>query len=78
MSPSATRSGKIVELYGWTSMPHDQSVLLKNISPWDPVTYNIADIQMPTSEIARKVLEYAKEHLPVKVFNHSMRVFYYG
>lgn len=67
-----------VEKYGWTSVPHDQSVLLRDVSPWNPADYTIADIHVPNSEIVTKVTEYAKEQLPEQVFNHSMRVYYYG
>jgi hypothetical protein len=78
MSKRADHSNAMVEKYGWTSVPHDQSVLLKDVSPWDPANYSVSEIQVPDSEIAKKVTEYAKERLPEQVFNHSMRVFYYG
>ncbi|KAF9733690.1 hypothetical protein PMIN06_006532 [Paraphaeosphaeria minitans] len=72
------RSNKTLESYGWVSVPHDQSVLLKDISPWNPATYEVADIQLPDTELAKKVKDYAKERLPEGVYNHSMRVYYYG
>lgn len=78
MSQPVDHSHKTLESYGWTSVPHDQSVLLKDISPWDPATYDVADIWIPNTEIAKKVEGYAKRRLPEKVYNHSMRVYLYG
>jgi cyanamide hydratase len=78
MSRPADHSKKTLESYGWTSVPHDQSVLLKDISPWDPADYDVADIRIPDTELARKVNEYVKERLPEEVYNHSMRVYFYG
>ncbi|KAF1974620.1 urea hydro-lyase/cyanamide hydratase [Bimuria novae-zelandiae CBS 107.79] len=78
MSNAADNSNNTLEKYGWTSVPHDQSVLLKDVSPWDPANYTVSQIQLPESDIAKKVAEYAKERLPEQVFNHSMRVYYYG
>ena len=71
-------SESTLEKYGWNAVPHDQSVLLKDVSPWDPANYSVSEIQVPDSELARKVVEYAKEQLPEQVFNHSMRVYLYG
>lgn len=36
------------------------------------------EIQIPSSELVTKTTQYAKEHLPDQVFNHSMRAYYYG
>lgn len=72
------RSKDGLQNYGWTAVPHDQSTLLRHASPWDPSNFNITEIQVPDSEIAKKVEEYAKTNLPESVFNHSMRVYYYG
>jgi cyanamide hydratase len=78
MSRPADHSKKTLESYGWTSVPHDQSVLLKDVSPWDPADYDVTDIEIPDTELARKVNEYAKERLPEEVYKHSMRVYFYG
>jgi cyanamide hydratase len=78
MSRPADHSKKTLEFYGWTSVPHDQSVLLKDVSPWDLADYDVADIRIPDTELARKVNEYVKERLPEEVYNHSMRVYFYG
>lgn len=78
MSQSASHSAKTLESYGWTAVPHDQSVLLKDISPWDPANYDITEIPIPNTELAKKVGKYVKERLPEEVYNHSMRVYLYG
>jgi cyanamide hydratase len=74
----ADSSPETIEKFGWTVVPHAQSTLLKNVSPWDPANYSVADIKVPDSELAKKTMQYAKEHLPEIVFNHSMRAYYYG
>ena len=71
-------SPETIKKFGWTAVPHSQTVLLKDISPWDPAEYTVADIKIPDSEIAKKVLQYAKDRLPEQTFNHSIRVYYYG
>ncbi len=39
----------------------------------------VNDIKFPSDDsIVAKVHQYAKEKLPGKTFNHSMRVFYFG
>jgi cyanamide hydratase len=78
MTGPADRSKKTIESYGWTSVPHDQSVLLQDVSPWSPATYDVTDIRIPDTELAQKVTKYAKERLPEQVYNHSMRVYFYG
>jgi cyanamide hydratase len=74
----ADRSPASIEKFGWTSVPHAQSTLLKDVSPWDPANYTAAEIKIPDSELAKKTMQYAKDHLPEIVFNHSMRAYYYG
>ena len=78
MSHAVGHTQADIEKYGWTSVPHDQTVLLRDVSPWDPANYTIPELQFPDSGIAKSVTAYAKEQLPEQVFNHSMRVYYYG
>ena len=75
-TPSTTTEVRLQ--YGWTAVPHDQSKLLESISPWDPANYTVSKILIPNSILANKTLLYAKSTLPEHVFNHSMRVYYYG
>ena len=74
----ADHSPETIKQFGLTAVPHAQSTLLKDVSPWDPADYTIAEIKIPESEVAKKAVQYAKEHLPEQTFNHSMRVYYYG
>lgn len=78
MSRPADHSTKTLESYGWTAVPHDTSILLKDVSPWDSATYDITDISIPHTEHAKKIDQYAKERLPEEVYKHSMRVYFYG
>lgn len=72
MSVSAEKQAE----YGWPAVPRDFEVLLKNAVP--ARTVDVKDIQEPTTDLAVKVREYAKSHLPGPTFNHSLRVYYYG
>ena len=74
----ADHSPKTIENYGWTAVPHAQSTLLKDISPWNPANFTTTELKLPDSNLAKKTTEYAKAHLPEQVFNHSMRAYYYG
>jgi len=74
----ADHSPETIKKFGWAAVPRSRTVLLKDISPWDPAEYTVADIKIPDSEIAKKALQYAKDRLPEQTFNHSMRVYYYG
>ena len=66
--------------YGFTALPRDGTTLVKNKptnnDPATPTTVSL--IPLPVSSLASAVLAYAKKELPEKVFNHSMRVYYYG
>ena len=74
----ADHSPETIKKFGWTAVSHAQSTLLKDVSPWDPANYTVAEIKIPDSEVAKKAVQYAKDHLPEQTFNHSMRVYYYG
>lgn len=70
---------KHVEDYGWHAVPRSLDTLVANRPtkrPSKPVV--VENVPLPESPLAKQVTAYAKEHLPHKTFNHSMRVFYYG
>ncbi|KAF2866016.1 hypothetical protein BDV95DRAFT_506032 [Massariosphaeria phaeospora] len=74
----ADNSLETIKKYGWSAVPHAQSTLLKDVSPWEPANYTVAEIKVPDSEVVKQAVRYAKDHLPEQVFNHSMRVYYYA
>ncbi|KAJ4302707.1 hypothetical protein N0V90_001597 [Kalmusia sp. IMI 367209] len=76
-SKPTDHSQGMLQTYGWISVPHAQSILLKDISPWDPANCTASEIEVPDTDLAKKVAHYAQDHLPEQVFNHSMRVYYY-
>ena len=78
MSQPADHSTETLESYGWNSVPHDTSVLLKDVSPWDPAVHDVTEIHIPQTELAKNVHDYAKKRLPEEVYKHSMRVYFYG
>ena len=69
-----------VEAYGWTAVPRDLTALISSQSqatgPPKPIL--ASSVVVPGTVLAKEVLEYAKKELPIEVFNHSMRVYYYG
>jgi len=77
---SHSSSHDTVEKHGWTSVPHDQSVLLQGVSPWDPADYTFAEMDFPESEkgLTARVAEYVLKNFPKQVYNHSLRVYFYG
>jgi cyanamide hydratase len=77
-SKPADHSPETIKKFGWSSVPHAQSTLLKDVNPWDPANFTTSEIEIPNSQLAKKTMQYAQEHLPEQAFNHSMRVFYYG
>ncbi|EUC39599.1 hypothetical protein COCMIDRAFT_31263 [Bipolaris oryzae ATCC 44560] len=77
MPQLADQSGKTFEFYGWTLVPHDTSLLLQDVSQWDPAVDDVTDVQIPQTELANKVHDYAKKRLSEDVYNHSMRVYFY-
>jgi cyanamide hydratase len=65
--------------YGFVAVPIDSEAHLngkKHINP--PTAQHVDSLAIPTSEVAKKIQEYAKEELPLPTYNHSMRVFLYG
>jgi cyanamide hydratase len=65
--------------YGFVAVPRDIQAILKG-RPYVnvPTPQTINSIKIPDSYVARAVQQYAKRELPEPVYNHSVRVFYYG
>jgi hypothetical protein len=67
------------EVNGWTAVPVDGAALLGPegfIAPPAPLLAN--EIEWPTDPVVTQVQAYARDNLPGPVYNHSMRVFYWG
>ncbi|GAB1728264.1 hypothetical protein NU195Hw_g3189t1 [Hortaea werneckii] len=68
-----------IQKHGWTAVPRSLDRLLagrhEKREPW-PV--KVEDLPLPEGGLVRKVMEYAKSHLPAQTLNHCMRVFCYG
>jgi cyanamide hydratase len=65
-------------VHGWTAVPRSIDAILANMDKANTRPFKVSDIALPQSETALKTMAYAKEHLPLPTFHHSMRVFYYG
>jgi cyanamide hydratase len=66
--------------YGWTAVPRDVDLLLKQSEAGDTPApaLSVLDIPIPDSNLAKEVLAYAKRELSTETFNHSMRVYCFG
>lgn len=78
--PQHTREQEI-EAYGWQAVPRSNAAILAMGQQFDQApTYQFPELErnLTQTELTQKVEAYAKEHLPMETFNHSMRVFLYG
>ena len=66
------------EYHGWTAVPRPLKGFLELVEEKDTKPYTIQEIDVPSSTVAVKTIEYTRTELPEKTFNHSMRVFFYG
>lgn len=71
--PSAGAS----EDYGWQATPLSHAKLLRGVTATAKPT-TVDEVQLPESELAAAVHDYARRELPRRTYNHSMRVYYYG
>ncbi|KAK2606038.1 hypothetical protein QQS21_003556 [Conoideocrella luteorostrata] len=65
---------------GWTPVPIDAGRLFNGKSFKNtPTALKVDGIEFPLHDpVVMKVRDYAKEKLPSKTYNHSMRVYYYA
>jgi cyanamide hydratase len=63
---------------GWDAVPRDFAKSLADVDKSEHAEMTIRDAYPPSTNIATKTHEFAKDKLPEKTFNHSMRVWYYG
>jgi len=66
--------------YGWTAVPRNRSNVPSEAQARDqardvPVEF---DIIWPKTPVVEKAQTYAKEHLPLETYLHSLRVYCYG
>ncbi|EGW33518.1 uncharacterized protein SPAPADRAFT_60862 [Spathaspora passalidarum NRRL Y-27907] len=60
--------------YGFVKISRDVAQAIPNPKPPTPQT----NVDLPQTKFAEFVYNYAKEKLPPKVFNHSLRVYFYS
>ncbi|KAF2788732.1 cyanamide hydratase [Melanomma pulvis-pyrius CBS 109.77] len=63
---------------GWTAVPRSHPQGLSHVDRTSRAKISVNDVKLPDSDLVRRTYEYAKQELPEKTFNHSMRVYYYG
>lgn len=76
---SATPTSTVSEQQnGWTAVPVDPAKVLGGKDfIHEPEPLELSHIPWPESEVVNKVHQHCKEKLPEKVYNHSMRCYYY-
>lgn len=63
---------------GWTAVPRSFGKSLADVDKSKQAESTVDEASPPSTDLARKTHEFAKEKLSEKTFNHSMRVWYYG
>ena len=77
--PSNNKMSNATQEHGWTAVPRSLDKLVASRrDPKASTPVRVDDIPLPDSPLAKEVLTYAKQNLPLQTFNHSMRVYYYG
>lgn len=66
--------------HGWTAVPVDANAILKGRSyVHKPQPRLVSDMLFPSDDpVVAKVQDYAKKHLVLQTYHHSMRVYYWG
>jgi hypothetical protein len=64
--------------HGWAAVPRSFEKSLADVDMNHQAKLSVKDVELPDSAIAKKTYAFAKEQLPEKTFNHSMRVVYFG
>jgi cyanamide hydratase len=63
---------------GWAAVPRSFKKSLADVDKNKQAEMSVDEAKPPSSDIAKKTHAFAKEQLPEKTFNHSMRVWYFG
>lgn len=79
MPPEVSAKDKY-ETFGWPAVPRSFSKVLETerSSNASARSVKIDEVQLPDCDLAKRILEYAKNELEERTFSHSMRVYYYG
>jgi cyanamide hydratase len=70
-------NGELV-VNGWAAVPRSFTKSLADVDKNKHAELSVAEAVPPSSHIARKTQEFARQQLSERTFNHSMRVWYYG
>jgi cyanamide hydratase len=63
---------------GWAAVSRSFKKSLAEVDKNKQAELTVDEAPPPDTDLARKTRAFAKEQLPEKTFNHSMRVWYYG
>jgi cyanamide hydratase len=66
-------------LFGFTPVASSASALLSSANPSSPAPFiPVSETPVPDTALSQRINEYARSHLPVPTYNHSLRVYHFG
>ena len=66
-------------IFGFTPVDSSAQALLSSVKPSSPAPFiPVTATPVPDTALSRRINEYAKSHLPVPTYNHSLRVYHFG
>jgi cyanamide hydratase len=66
-------------LFGFTPVASSAQTLLSSVKPSSAAPFiPVSATPVPDTALSRRINEYAKSHLPVPTYNHSLRVYHFG
>ncbi|KAJ0426869.1 hypothetical protein BJY00DRAFT_271090 [Aspergillus carlsbadensis] len=70
------------QTYGFTAVPSSPETLFTTSSilssKTPPPSTPVSSTPIPTTPLSQRINAYAKSHLPLPTYNHSLRVYHYG
>jgi cyanamide hydratase len=76
---TANMTSNTETLYGFTPVQSSSQALIASVKPASSAPFTpVSETPIPDTALARRVNEYAKSHLAVPTYNHSLRVYHYG
>lgn len=67
-----------IEEYGWTAVPRGRSNVPSEQDAHTKAVHMDFEEMWPKSKVVLEAQDYAKEVLPKRTYEHSMRVYYFG
>lgn len=66
-------------LFGFTPVASSAETLISSVKPSFPApSVPVSATPIPDTALSRRIDEYARSHLPIPTYNHSLRVYHFG